>query len=77
MNLIISWAVAFNKKGTQLATGDNHGFIYLWNLASHQAIGFSDPSTNGVDSVAFSPNGATLAVGDTNGKTYLWNIGTY
>jgi serine/threonine-protein kinase len=68
-------AAAFSPSGQMLATADQNGSTYLWDVASHSRLAaLTDPSSNGVHSVAFSPNGRNLATADHNDSTYLWNI---
>ena len=68
-------AAAFSPDGGMLATADQNGNTYLWNVATHTRIGaLTDPSSNGVHSVAFSSNGRNLATADHNDSTYLWSV---
>ena len=72
-------ALAFDRDGAKLATGDGNGNTYLWNVSSRRKIAtLTDSGTGsvGVQAVAFSPNGEVLATGDYDGKTYLWNVAT-
>jgi serine/threonine protein kinase len=70
-------AAAFSPNGRLIATADQNGSTYLWNVATHSRIGaMTDPSSNGVHSVAFSPNGRILATADHNDSTYLWTVAT-
>ena len=68
-------AAAFSPSGRMLATADQNGSTYLWNVAAHSRLAaLTDPSSDGVHSVAFSPNGKNLATADHNDSTYLWNV---
>jgi WD40 repeat protein len=76
-------ALAFSPNGKVLATGDNLGHTFLWNVATRGEISIlTDPtgprsgSNYGVAAVAFSPDGKMLATGDENGRAYLWNVAT-
>jgi WD40 repeat protein len=72
-------AVAFNRDGSILATGDLDGHTYLWDIASRTVTAdLRDPNGQGVFAAAFSPDFTTLAVGTdnsqfNNGVVYLWN----
>src|SRR5580692_1668123 len=68
-------AAAFSPDGKMLATADQNGSTYLWNVADHSRLAaLPDPSSNGVHSVAFSPSGRNLATADHNDSTYVWNV---
>jgi hypothetical protein len=71
-------SVAFAPGGATLATGDDNGRAYLWDIAARKvAAVFPDPDLSfGIDEVAFAPGGATLATGDDNGSTFLWDVAT-
>jgi WD40 repeat protein len=72
-------SVAFSPDGKTLATADNNGSSYLWDLATGtrtETLGALDASLNGVHSVAFSPDGRMLATGNGTGSTYLWDVAT-
>jgi serine/threonine-protein kinase len=68
---------AFSPSGQMLATADQNGSTYLWDVATHSRLGaVTDPSSNGVHSVVFSPNGRTLAAADHNDSAYVWDVAT-
>ena len=70
-------ALAFSPPGQIVATGDDNGKTYLWNVATGaQTATLSDSGRGGVWSLAFSPGGKTLATGDGNGKISLWIVAT-
>jgi len=70
-------AVAFSPDGSMLATGDDNGNAYVWNVATGRRIAtFTDPNSISVGAVAFSPDGSMLAAGDDNGRTYVWDVAT-
>jgi serine/threonine protein kinase len=71
--------VAFSPDGRTIATADENGSTYLWDVADGQSSAtFSDPVIDGessVHAVAFSPDGSTVAAGDEgNGNAYLWDV---
>lgn len=73
-------SVAFNFRGTILATGDDSGTTYLRDTATGTIIGTftdTDNPSPGVDSVAFSTDGTILAAGNDNGHVDLWTMVTH
>jgi WD40 repeat protein len=71
-------SVAFSRNGKLLATGDQNGNAYLWDVATGSRIAtLPTPGPNSsVSSVAFSPNGKILATANQDGTTSLWSITT-
>jgi serine/threonine protein kinase len=74
-------AVAFSADGSQLATADKNGRVYLWDVAggavpSQPTSTLPDPAGSSVFAVAYSPRGNMLATGDASGVTYLWHVGS-
>jgi hypothetical protein len=73
-------AVAFNRRGTLLASAYGDGAVRLWNPATEQAVGAplqaASGATGGVTAMAFSADGTLLATGDTDGTVRLWNPAT-
>ena len=68
-------AASFSPDGQMLATADQNGSTYLWDVATHGRLAaLLDPSSDGVHSVAFSSNGKNLATADHNDSTYVWNV---
>jgi transcriptional regulator with XRE-family HTH domain len=71
-------SVAFSPDGKILASGNADDTVELWNVATHQQIGFPliNGQAGGVSSVAFSPDGKTLATGSYEETVQLWNVAT-
>jgi WD40 repeat protein len=69
-------SVAFSRNGKILATGDQNGNAYLWDVATGSRLA-TLPTTgpnSSVSSVVFSPNGKILATANQDGTTSLWSI---
>jgi WD40 repeat protein len=67
--------VAFNAKGTELATANQSGWAYLWDLPSGDFLDFIPVSTQPLHSVQFDPanQNRLLAAGD-DGFAHLYDL---
>jgi WD40 repeat protein len=67
--------VAFNAKGTELATANQSGWVYLWSLPSGNFLDFIPVSTEALHSVQFDPanQNRLLAAGD-DGYAHLYDL---
>ena len=72
-------AVAFNSRGTVLATADGDGTARLWNVGTGLEIGPPIPASSsyGVNAVGFNPAGTILATADGDGSARLWNVANH
>ena len=72
-------SIAFSPDGTTIASGDDYGALFLWNLATGTLTkALQKPHTLGAAvSVAYSPDGISIACA-TKGpdRVYLWNVAT-
>jgi WD40 repeat protein len=75
-DLSITLAVAFNRDGTILATGDADGQIRLWQLPEGKKILTLKGHENWLWSIAFSPDGKTLVSGSEDRTVRLWHVAT-
>ena len=69
--------VAFNSRGTILASGADDGIVRLWNIANPARpvlVSTIRASVDAVFSVAFSPSGRILAAASADDKVRLWNV---
>jgi WD40 repeat protein/transcriptional regulator with XRE-family HTH domain len=71
-------AVAFNRRGTLLASADADGTVRLWNPATGRPVRapLHASARNGVNWVAFSTDGRLLASAGADGTVRLWNPAT-
>ena len=67
--------VAFNAKGTLLATGSRDGAVQLWDPATGAGKGYQNCKTP-VSQVVFSPEGGHLLIRTEDRTALLWEMGT-
>lgn len=70
-------ALAFGAATNVLASADDAGTIFLWQLAAPGTLPTLLPRQgNGIRALQFSPDGHTLATADDNGRLQLWTTPT-
>jgi WD40 repeat protein len=73
-------SIAFSPDSKLIATGDNSGYIRLWDTASGKSAGGPWRAGSGASTVvrdmAFSPDGRLLASADDDGTVRLWDVAT-
>ncbi|MDJ0619674.1 MAG: NACHT domain-containing protein [Calothrix sp. MO_192.B10] len=69
-------SVAFSPDGEMLATGDHHGMVRVWEVASGRELLVGKGHRSEVHSVAFSPDGRTVASASLDTSIKLWNVST-
>jgi WD40 repeat protein/DNA-binding SARP family transcriptional activator len=68
-------SLAFHPNGRLMASGDQDGLIYLWELDTGQQFGNPLEGHQGqVSSLAFSPDGLILASGGFDDAIILWDV---
>lgn len=67
-------AIALSPDESRIATGDEKGYIRLYDVASGEQIG-ERPTFDVVDSLAFSPDGTKLAAGLAGGRLLVFRLG--
>ena len=70
-------SVAFSPNGEILASGNENGAVYLWDVMTrrYKAKPLPRATQIGINSVIFSPDGRTLASG-SNEIIRLWDVVT-
>src|SRR5262249_37106125 len=71
--------LAFDPRGSTLATGDYNGTTYLWQgRPAARGTAFRGPAAHASDGLAvgFSPDGTMLPPGAFGGSTRLWGVPT-
>lgn len=67
--------VAFNTKGTELATANQSGWAYLWRVPSGEFLDFLPVSDEALRSVQFDPvNQNRLLAASDDGYAYLYDL---
>jgi hypothetical protein len=67
------FAAAFHPDGTRLATAGRDRAVWLWDLATGQAVARLQGHTGYVWSLAFSPDGESLVSGSGDFTLRLWD----
>lgn len=71
-------ALAVDREGRRMATGDRDGYAKIWDLESGRIVASLKHRGGYVNSVSFSPDGQLLATGshDPDGFIQIWHIDT-
>ncbi|MEK6299117.1 MAG: protein kinase [Acidobacteriota bacterium] len=76
-NDIQVWAVALSPDASVVATGDDHGFVTLWNADTNGKLAKLRASDEFIWDVEFSPDGSLLATAGDHGALRLWDAKTW
>jgi WD40 repeat protein len=69
-------AIAFDRSGKRIATGNWDGTAIVWDAASGRPLQAFAADNGIVESVAFSPDGGTLATAGEDATAKLWDLRT-
>lgn len=69
-------SVVFSRDGKLLASGDDAGFVKVWNVATCQPSITLPASQAPIRHLSFSADGHALATGDEAGVVKVWNLAT-
>jgi WD40 repeat protein len=67
-------AIAFDRSGKRIATGNWDGTAIVWNAVTGRPLRTLAGHNGIVESVAFSPDGAILATGGEDTTAKLWDL---
>ncbi|MCS6843955.1 MAG: hypothetical protein NZ528_06470 [Caldilineales bacterium] len=68
-------ALAVSPDGRWLASADEVGRVWLWNVdAGQPETSFDTPGGREISSLAFGPDGRQLALGGIDGDLWLWDV---
>ena len=69
------YSVAFGAGGSLLASGDQDGFVRVWDVGTRKQL-WEDGGRHedAVYSVAFAPDGTRVVSGGYDGTVVLWNV---
>lgn len=65
--------IDISPDGNTFISGDDKGYIRLWDLESHQLLWTIDPVEKGIEALSFSPDGKTIASANRGKVITLWN----
>ncbi|HVP12515.1 MAG TPA: protein kinase [Phycisphaerae bacterium] len=65
-------AIAFDRTGARLATGDDAGMLTIWRTAEKTELARWATGSPSVRAVAFSPNSELIASGGRDGRLLVW-----
>lgn len=65
--------IDFSPDGKTFVTGDDKGFMRLWDFDSRTILWTIDPVDRGIEALSFSPDGALIASANRSNTVTLWN----
>merc|ERR1712137_181242 len=65
-------SLAFHPDGRILASGDDSGGVYLWDIASGAKMGSYQGHTSAITSLSYSQEGTLLASASTDNTVRVW-----
>lgn len=65
--------IDFSPDGKTFLSGDDKGYLRLWELESQRLIWTIDPVERGIEALSFSPDGTLIATANRSAVVSLWN----
>lgn len=66
-------AVSFNTQGTRLATGDENGFLRVWDVENNQMINSSRLNKATITSISYNQDNSLIASSVRDGSVLIWD----
>lgn len=67
--------IEFSPADNQVATGNRHGIVWIWNLSTGQEVtSLEEEGAGWIRELTYSPDGKLIAAVHTDGTVNIWDI---